>query len=209
MKPSTTALRTGGFVALAATLSLAAFPALAGGTTEPAPLPVEVAPAPAPVLGNDWTGPYAGLQLEYGDVEIDGVLSEDGTGPLGGIFAGYRYDFGDFVLGGELDINAADVELDAAGGELSSVARLGVEAGWDAGPALIYGTVGGARGFVDAGSDTLVGNGYFYGIGVDYAVTDNVIVGAELLQHEFEDFDDTDNLDVSATTFGISAALRF
>lgn len=209
MTSSKKALRTGGIAAVTATLILGALPALAGGMAEPAPAPVVMPAAPAPVAGADWTGFYAGGQLEYGDVDVSGALDENGTGALGGIFAGYRYDFGSYVIGGEIDINAADIDLPAAGGNLDSVARLGLEAGFDAGPALIYGTAGAARATVDAGADTLAGNGYFYGVGVDYALTDQIVLGAELLQHEFEDFDDVDGLDVGATTFGVSAALRF
>jgi outer membrane immunogenic protein len=50
--------------------------------------------------------------------------------------------------------------------------------------------------------------GIFYGVGFDYAVTDRMTVGAELLQHEFDNFDGT-GLDVDALTFGVNAALRF
>jgi outer membrane immunogenic protein len=195
--------------ALAVVAALGAAPALAGGMTQPAPAPVVVPAAPAPVVGADWTGAYGGIQLEYGDAELSGLLEEDGTGALGGIFGGYRYDFGSYVLGAELDLNLADIDLDAAGGNIDMVSRLGVEAGFDAGPALIYGTAGAAIATLDAGSDTLRGDGYFYGLGVDYAVTDRVTVGAELLQHEFDDFDDVSGLDASALTFGVNAALRF
>lgn len=191
---------------LAAAIALAGSPALAGGVAEPAPAIIPAAPAPAPAA--NWTGAYGGVQLEYGDVDVD-LLDEDGTGGLAGVFAGYRYDFGDYVIGAELDLNAADIDLSGGAGTLDSVARLGLEAGFDAGPALIYGTAGAAAATVEDGSDTLAGHGLFYGIGVDYAITSNVTVGAELLQHEFRDFDDTDDLDVSATTFGINAALRF
>lgn len=209
MKPSKIALRAGGIAAVTAMLSLGALPAVAGGAAEPAPLPVEIPAAPAPVASADWSGFYAGAQLEYGDVDVSGPITEDGTGGLAGIFAGYRHDFGSYVIGGEIDINAADIDLPAAGGSLDTVSRIGLEAGFDAGPALFYGTVGAARATLDAGADTLAGNGYFYGIGVDYAVTDQIVLGAELLQHEFEDFDNVSGLDVGATTFGISAALRF
>jgi outer membrane immunogenic protein len=207
MKPSKIALRSGCIAAVAATLSLGTLPAFAGGTAEPAPLPVQIPAAPAPVSA-DWSGFYAGAQLEYGDVDVSGALTEEGTGGLAGIFAGYRYDLGSYVIGGEIDINAADIDLPAAGGSLETVSRIGLEAGFDAGPALFYGTVGAARATVDAGADTLAGNGYFYGIGIDYAVTDQIVLGAELLQHEFEDFDNVTGRDVGATTFAISAALR-
>ena len=58
-------------------------------------------------------------------------------------------------------------------------------------------------------ANTLGGNGYFYGVGVDYALNDQVVLGAEVLRHEFDDFDNTPGLDVGATTVGVSAALRF
>jgi hypothetical protein len=73
MKPSKTALRTGGIAALTATLSLGALPALAGGVAEPAPMPAVIPAAPAPVAGADWTGFYAGAQIEYGDVDVSGA----------------------------------------------------------------------------------------------------------------------------------------
>ncbi|MFW5642378.1 MAG: outer membrane protein [Roseicyclus sp.] len=200
--------RTSG-LALALAMAFGAAPALAGGMGEPAAPPVTVPAAPAPVTGADWTGAYGGVQLEYGDADLSGLLEEDGTGALGGIFGGYRYDFGSYVVGAELDLNLADIDLDAAGGNIDAVYRLGLEAGFDAGPALIYGTAGAAVATLDADTDTLRGHGYFYGVGVDYAVTDQVTVGAELLQHEFDDFDGVSGLDADALTFGVNAALRF
>jgi outer membrane immunogenic protein len=209
MKPSKTALRTGGIAALTATLTLGALPALAGGVAEPAPMPAVVPAAPAPIAGTDWTGFYAGGQIEYGDVGVSGAATDDGTGALGGIFAGYRYDFGSYVIGAELDHNLADIDLPAVVGTIDSVTRLGVEAGFDAGPALIYATGGAAWANVgDTGGADLSDDGYFYGVGFDYAVTDRMTVGAELLQHEFDNFDGT-GLDVDALTFGVNAALRF
>jgi opacity protein-like surface antigen len=192
-----------------AALSLAAMPVFAGGLAEPAPEPAYVpTPAPAPVSA-DWTGFYAGGQLEYGatDAEAPGLDEED-NGALYGAFAGYRYDFGNYVLGAELDLNAADIDITGVG-TLDRVYRLGVEAGYDAGPALLYATAGAAYASIDAvGGGTLEDDGYFYGVGMDYAVTENVTVGAELLRHEFDDFDGS-GVDAGATTFGINAALRF
>jgi opacity protein-like surface antigen len=160
-------------------------------------------------MGADWTGAYGGLQLEYGDADLSGALNDDGTGALAGIFGGYRYDFGDFVVGGEVDLNLADIDLDAVNGNIDTIGRVGLEAGFDAGPALVYGTAGATIAMADVPGDTLRGDGYFYGIGIDYAATDRITVGAELLQHEFEDFDGVAGLDASALTVGINAALRF
>ncbi|MDG4647630.1 outer membrane beta-barrel protein [Roseibacterium sp. SDUM158017] len=216
MTRKTNAARAGRLAITASALSMAAMPVFAGGIAEPAPAPAVIPAAPAPAPSADWTGFYAGGQLEYGDVgvglnaDLIGSITEDedttGDGFLGGVFAGYRYDLGDYVMGVELDHNAADIDLD--NGSLESISRLGVEAGFDAGRALFYGTAGAANARIDVAGDTSSSNGYFYGVGMDYAVTQQVTVGAELLQHEFDDFDNGGE-DVDATTFGINAAFRF
>lgn len=204
------AVLTGTFAVLLTSTS-----AFAGGYVAPAePAPVPVIAAPAPVT-YDWTGLYGGIQLEYGDVSAEttaGVAAGEGDGALYGLFGGYRYDLGNVVVGAELDLNLADIDLeDALGaniGSLDSVHRLGAEVGYDAGPALIYGTAGITQASATVGGADLQDNGYFFGAGVDYLLTDQIILGAEVLQHEFEDFDSS-GLDISATTFGVSAAFRF
>lgn len=67
---------------------------------------------PAPVetyTGGDWTGFYAGGQLGYAD--IDGTGAADGSGGTYGVHGGYNYDFGQFVLGGEVDYDKLDIDL--------------------------------------------------------------------------------------------------
>lgn len=220
MTNKTTAVRTGRLALAAGAVTLAAMPAFAGGMAEPAPAPAVVPAAPAPMPSADWTGAYGGIQLEYGDLGIGedaniiGGITENedtsGDGFLGGIFAGYRYDFGNYVVGAEIDHLASDIDIEVDGveGSLDRITRLGVEAGYDAGPALIYGTIGAANASVSIDNEDSNSNGLFYGIGMDYAVTSQWTVGAELLQHEFDDFENIDT-DVDATTFGINAAFRF
>ena len=201
------AILAGGFA-----LVLSPLAAVAGGYVEPAAVaPLPVAPAPAPT-GYDWGGFYGGVQLEYGDAQIDdnaGNPFADGTGEVYGLFGGYRYDFGNFVVGAELDLMVASIDIGGAfGGTIDTIHRLGVEAGYDAGPALLYGTVGVAQASATRGGLDLQDNGIFYGAGIDYLVTDQIVIGAEVLQHNFDDFDGT-TLDVDVTTFGINAAFRF
>ncbi len=89
--------------------------------------PVEAAPV---TLNGDWTGFYAGLQLGYLDADATGGLEADDT--TYGIHLGYDYDFGQFVLGGELDYDATSAEF-APGVEIDSVTRAKLRFGYDAG----------------------------------------------------------------------------
>ena len=190
-----------------ATLLAAAAPALAGGTAPtPTPTPVQIVPVAA---GADWTGAYAGVQLDLldGEANIGGGLS----GEAFGLFGGYRHDFGSFVLGGEIDYMVGELSPDIGGPsvDVDALIRLGLEAGYDAGPALIYGTVGFARMELSVAGLSRDADGIFYGIGVDYAVSDRVTLGAELLRHRFESFGGVPGNDLDATTFGINIAYRF
>ena len=190
-------------------LALMAGAASAGGLSEPVnPAPVTV-PAPvvaAPVYGNDWTGFYAGGQLGYGNLQSDG-FDEDIDGATYGVHAGYLYDFGSLVVGGEIDYDATNIEDEVADVTLDSVARAKLKVGYDAGSFLPYLTGGVAQASV-SGATELEDTGTFAGLGMDYAVTDSIRVGAEVLQHSFEDFDDS-GLDIDATTASARISFSF
>ena len=195
---------------LAAPLALAAGMASAGGLSEPIapPAPVAVAPAPLPV-STDWTGFYAGGQLGFGRLDSDAIEDDDDpTGLLYGVHAGYNYDFGNIVLGGELDFDLTNIEIDTPASEVDSVARAKAKLGYDAGAFMPYLTAGVAR--VQT-TDDLDGetDGSFAGLGLSYLVTDSLIVGGEVLRHQFEDFADIDGVDVDATTLTLRASFRF
>ncbi|MFP4044524.1 MAG: outer membrane protein [Rhodosalinus sp.] len=203
MKYGTFDILRGG-VAAAALGILVPAGALAAGLDETPAEPVVTSPAPpAAPAGVDWTGFYGGAQLGFADVEADGGL--DGDGAIGGLTLGYDYDFGGYVVGGALDYDFADIDVDGAA-TLESVARVKVRAGAKvAGSGLLYATGGGAQADADAlGTDT----GYFLGGGYEQMVTDTFSVGAEALWHEFDDFDDT-GVDVNATTIQLRGTFRF
>ncbi|MGR3500043.1 MAG: outer membrane protein [Limimaricola soesokkakensis] len=197
---------------LAVVLGLAAAPALAGGLAMPvadpvAPAaPVAVAPVVAPSA--DWTGFYAGGQLGYGQSESDD-LGFDEDGAIYGGQVGYNYDFGRFVMGGELSYVGTEIGDEDAGAEIDGVAAAKLRAGYDAGAFMPYVTAGYASAYTAdevAGDDQF--DGYVYGAGVDYKVTENIVVGGEILQHEFEDLGDTDN-DLDATTAAARVSYQF
>lgn len=180
-----------------------AAPAFAGSLTPVASEPAVNAPAPvAMAMGRDWTGGYAGLQLGYADVDtsIAGVQGDD---VIGGLTAGYDWDFGNFVLGAGLDADIADLDV-APGLTLERVYRLKVRGGYDLGNGLLYATAGGVGADVDGlGYDT----GYFVGAGYEHMVTDTISLGGEVLYHEFDNFKNT--ADIEATTFQVRANYRF
>ncbi len=201
-------------------IALAA-PAFAAG---PTPVVIEqppMAPVPAPVLGTDWTGGYVGGQLGWGwaGAEND-ELEADGDGVIGGLTAGYRYDFGRFVLGAEAQYDWADIELDdaeLAGADidlgdatpsLDSVARIKATAGYDAGRALVYGSAGWARATIQADGEDESDDGWVVGAGVDYLLTDRITIGGEVMHHRFDDFNDS-GADVDATTLQARVTYNF
>lgn len=194
-------LKFSGAVALAAAL---AAPAFAGGPVEaPAEPPVVVAP-PAPVY--DWTGPSVGLQFGYIDVETSGAAALEGDDTLIGLRAYYDYDFGQFVLGGGLQYDATGVDLGGVT-EVESVLRAGLRGGIDLDRNWVYATAGFAQVETSAAA---VGdsNGYFVGVGYEVFLTQQVTLGAEVLYHEFDDFD-LGGLEAEATTAAVSVNFRF
>ena len=197
-------------LAIAAFSALALTPAaaLAGGMATPVAEPVVMAPVVVETRPNgDWTGAYGGLALGYGDLGSSGdVLNGDGI--LGGVFGGYRYDFGRAVVGAELDYDFADVDLGANLGSLDEVGRVKLMAGADFGRTLVYGTAGYAHAKASVGGSDLSGDGAFGGFGVDYAFNSRMTVGGEVLFHSFDDFDNT-GVDLDATTATVRVGFQF
>lgn len=191
--------------AIAALAAAVATPALAAG-----PTPVESAPvvmaAPAPPPGYDWTGFYAGAQIGYGDFGANtGIPNANGT--IYGVHAGYMWDMGTWVWGIEGDYDGADVTF-VTGEDVDYVARLKFRAGYDAGRTLIYATAGPAWMKVSNAGVDLSDGGWFAGVGLGTALGNQWIVGAEILAHQFDNFDGT-GVDLDATTVTLRASYRF
>jgi outer membrane immunogenic protein len=189
------------------TAAIVAGPALAGGPVAVEPEPVIAAPAPVLVTSPDWGGFYAGGQLGYGDVDSNGA-GLDGNGWLGGIHGGYRWDFGQFVFGTELDYDAADISLGGGAGSLDDVTRAKLVGGADLGSSLLYATTGYAYATAEAGTQSLSDDGWFYGGGLTFAVNDQWTIGGEILQHDFGNFDGS-GIDFDALTATARVGFRF
>ncbi len=183
--------------------------ALAGGMTTPVTEPVVVPVAVIAEVTPDWTGFYGGAQLGYGSIDsTEGVA--DGSGWLGGLMAGYRYDFGTFVTGIEGDYSWSNIDLDSGDdeGSLDDLYHIKLQAGADLGQTFLYGTAGWAwaKGNFAGEGDTV--DGWVAGVGADYDIGNNWTVGAEVLYNSFDDVAGTD-INADGTTVMMRAAYRF
>jgi opacity protein-like surface antigen len=192
-------------IASLAVATVLSAPAFAGGMVEPVTEPM-VAPVEFTPVTADWTGAYVGAQLGYGDVSSN-VAGVNGNGAIGGLHAGYRHDFGQFVAGGELAYNATNIDLGPTS-KLNHVTQLKLMGGYDLGSTLVYGTVGAVHAKANLAGVNYSDTGYLVGLGVDYAINDAWTVGAEIAHHRFNNFDKT-GADIRANTAQIRVGVRF
>lgn len=181
------------------TLSVSGAAAFADGLSEPVVEPPLVQTLPD--TGGEWGGFYGGLNLGWADVSTSNGLSGDDV--TFGVHLGYDYDFGRFVLGGEIEYDEMDLDLDGAA-TVDNVARLKLRGGYDLGRTLVYATAGAARADTSLGHDT----GGFAGVGVTYQINESFRLGGEVLEHRFNDVGGS-GIDADATTFNIRAQFQF
>lgn len=172
--------------------------------------------APAIASAQDWTGAYGGITVGTADIDAtvkvtDPQLELQGEGSSAGIFAGYNYQVGNVVYGGEFDLDATDYSIEDGLVRVDSTVRLKARVGTPVGNGLAYGVVGA----VGATSNSVVaplgdfavedGIGALYGAGYDLKISENVLIGSELLFHDFED----DVLQVDVTTLRLRVGFAF
>lgn len=184
--------------------ALLATPTWAAGPIQTTTADVVIIPPPPDTQSEyDWTGFSTGVQLGYGNAETSSGASADGNGAIFGLRGYYDYDFGDFVLGGGLQFDGADIDVGNVT-TLESVIRLGARAGIDLNRNWLYGTWGAARADTSSQGDSI---GYFLGAGYEVFLNQSLTAGAEVLYNRFDDFDNAP--DIEATTLGLSLNYRF
>ncbi|RVC76219.1 porin family protein [Mesorhizobium sp. M4A.F.Ca.ET.022.05.2.1] len=211
------------------TLASAGLLALLSGSAQAADLGADL-PMTAP--GFDWTGYYAGLQGGYGWGNSD--MSSTGGAPFsaspdlnGGFIGGHvagLWQFDQAVLGAQADLNyssvdgAADLGLgDSAGAEIKWFGSVDAKAGYAMDRVLVYGIGGIAFAGIEASrngvADTRTDVGWTLGAGVDFALTDKFVVGAQYRYYDFrsEHFDipDDRDQDVKLHTLGVNLSYKF
>lgn len=195
------------FAIAALTGSLVAGSAFAGGysapVVEPAPAPIVATPVSTEV--SDWTGFYAGAQYGQGQAEFN-IDDGDTDFDAYGVHAGYNYDLGNWVVGGELDYNKIDADDLSDKGDLT---RLRARAGYDMGKFMPYVTLGAAYLSQDIAGGDISETDVTYGIGAEYKVTERFSVGAEYTKQDFSDVADVDGLDLDTDMVQMRASFRF
>lgn len=155
-----------------------------------------------------WQGPYFGANLGYqwSDVRHNGV---DPSGVLGGLQAGYSWQNGQFVFGGETDVQVSGANDTFAPWKFSNpwFGTLRARAGLASGNALFYGTVGLAYGTLTK-RNTLTGVseshtdiGWAGGVGAEVAVMGNWTAKAEYLYVDL----DSNSYVLGRTSHGIAS----
>ena len=177
---------------LSVTTALCTLLAGAAFAEGPTPIPMDPEPLPpAPTVMN-WGGFYAGGTLAYGggdmsyrNPDFDWTIDDD----VGfGAFAGYNWQRGNLVFGGEVAVlkyNGVPAGFPAE--SFGAIVDLKARLGFAAGQALIYGFAGYSISSYDipvAGNWDL--DGMNYGLGVDFAVRDQLFVGVEYIMRNLD-----------------------
>lgn len=170
-----------------------------------APMPVEpIAPVYMPF---SWTGFYVGAHAGYafGPAKSaitvapnSGIYDKDLDSLIVGLHAGYNYQFNQFVVGVEGDIDFVTGEESQASIPLGAVIKyetewqgsLRLRAGYAIDRLLVYGTGGvafnnGTATIIALGKDDQTHVGWTLGAGLEYAFTDNLIGRVEYRYTDF------------------------
>ena len=160
-----------------------------------------------------WAGYYAGLS--YNNGSADQTYDDGGEfeleGDAVGVMAGYNYATGLWVVGVELAYS--QLEIGQAGSNFNFEYFLDVKgrAGYAIDNVLFYGTLGGTLTKWNESGDSFNGNGTNYGVGVDYLVAPQVIVGAEYVRRDVtaDWADDGSTFDADVDTYSLRVSYKF
>lgn len=150
--------------------------------------------APAPASAYLWQGPYVGANLGY---QWGSVTSapQDPSGVAGGLQAGYNWQSGQFVFGGETDLQLSDADDRFAGWKFSNpwFGTMRARAGIAMNNVMFYGTVGLAYGTlkledaVTGASESNTKLGWAAGLGLEVGLMRNWTARAEYLYVDLGD----------------------
>jgi outer membrane immunogenic protein len=151
---------------------------LAAGAADAADMPRYYSAPPPPLAVYSWVGPYIGFNIggQWGETTNNPT---EPSGVIGGLQAGYNFQFGQFVIGAETDIQLSGAEDTFAPWKFSNpwFGTLRGRAGYALNNILFYGTGGLAYGGLEGEifglteSHTLIG--WTAGAGMEVGFTPN------------------------------------
>jgi outer membrane immunogenic protein len=185
-----------------------------GGTSLAADLPLKAArAAPPPPIPMTWTGWYIGGHLGFGEAEFRtvadlsdltrGDIKNSPGGIVGGMQAGYNWQFNSFVFGVEGDVSAVGWAKHTRFGttgrsihnSVNVLASLRGRLGFAFGPAMLYGTggvaytqakyVGRSPGSTVAADTSIRKWGTVFGGGIEWRALQHLSLRGEALWYRF------------------------
>ena len=166
----------------------------------------------------DWSGFYGGLNLDAAGGKMDygnsGALDNDFSGSGFGAFAGYNLQRGNVVYGGELAFASTDLtDVDVPAESFKNYIDLKGRVGFAAGKALYYGVLGYSFNTYhrDGSAIDSKGDGFAFGFGMDYMVSEKMFVGGELLRRTMinPSNDDYSELRSQVDTLSLRLGMKF
>jgi len=174
-----------------------------------ADLPAPYYTTPAPLSAFSWAGPYLGANAGYEWGQVTNNQTQP-SGLAGGIQAGYNWQIGQFVWGGETDLQFSSANDTVAPWQFSNpwFGTLRGRAGVALGNVLVFGTAGLAYGSLTADtaanlSDTRTSVGWAAGLGIEVGFAPRWSAKAEWLYLDLSDR----SFSVTGTNNGLEANL--
>jgi outer membrane immunogenic protein len=150
------------------------------------------APPPAIVAVYSWMGPYVGANLGYQWGEVSNNPTEP-SGITGGLQIGYNFQNGQFVYGGEADIQLSGAEDTFAPWKFSNpwFGTVRGRLGYAMNNILFYATgglaYGNVRGEISGLSENRTALGWTAGVGMEVGLTQNWSAKVEYLYMDLQD----------------------
>jgi outer membrane immunogenic protein len=176
-------------IAILAGLSLAAAGAAAAADLPRGSSPYYSRPAPS---AYNWAGFYAGVNAGYEWGKVTNIAVNP-SGLMGGAQAGYNWQSGQFVFGGETDIQASGADDTFAPWKFSNpwFGTLRARAGYAMNNILLYGTLGVAygdlHGQIPGLDETKTEFGWAGGLGMEVGFAPNWSAKVEYLYMDLGD----------------------
>ncbi|MGB0959201.1 MAG: outer membrane protein [Halocynthiibacter sp.] len=162
-----------------------------------------------------WTGAYAGLDFIKSDLDVKFKGTNFDFDPSGyGVHAGYLHDFGNFVLGGEVDVARTKYTFGSgatAGRSKQNQRAIKAILGYSFGKFMPYATVGlfNQSSVSSATGQKISNSGTVYGLGLSYQATESIRVGLTYSKHVVKNLNNISGLDAHRKDIGLRVSYSF